>query len=226
MSLKIKLITNNYDFFIFDCDGVLIDSNEIKSDAFKYSLDGYPPIIVEDFIKYHKMNGGISRYVKLDYFFKNLLKIENYQADLKKVLNNFSQVSVSLIQQKAKLIPGVYNLLYTLFQEKKKIYVCSGAEETDLNKILHFKELDKFFNKIYGSPRTKSQIINEILNKNDLNDKKGLFFGDAFSDFDAARKNNLDFIFVSYNSEWAEGMQASYKEGFRSIFSYEDIHMQ
>ena len=54
----------NFDFFVFDCDGVILDSNLLKTIAFSKSLPEYPEK-VSKFIDYHKANGGISRYKKV-----------------------------------------------------------------------------------------------------------------------------------------------------------------
>ena len=44
----------NIKNFIFDCDGVILNSNEIKSNAFAQSLKDEPTDLVDAFIEYHK----------------------------------------------------------------------------------------------------------------------------------------------------------------------------
>ena len=53
---------SEYNSLIFDCDGVILNSNEIKTSCFRKILKRYNQDAVEDFIDYHKKNGGISRY--------------------------------------------------------------------------------------------------------------------------------------------------------------------
>ena len=55
---------DDYDVFIFDCDGVILDSNILKSEAFEHALTLEDKSDVERLIQYHKDNGGISRYEK------------------------------------------------------------------------------------------------------------------------------------------------------------------
>ena len=43
-----------YNTLIFDCDGVILNSNEIKTDSFRKILKGYNQEAVEDFLNYHK----------------------------------------------------------------------------------------------------------------------------------------------------------------------------
>ena len=45
-----------YDFLIFDCDGVILDSNSIKSEAFRYSLKVYPTDAVDELMDFHHQN--------------------------------------------------------------------------------------------------------------------------------------------------------------------------
>ena len=63
----------DYDIFIFDCDGVILDSNKLKSDAFRQALEYEPEEMVEELVRYHKLNGGISRYEKFNYFYKSIV---------------------------------------------------------------------------------------------------------------------------------------------------------
>jgi beta-phosphoglucomutase-like phosphatase (HAD superfamily) len=57
---------------IFDLDGVLIESAEIKTDAFRMLFADYPDRLPE-IIAYHQRNAGISRYNKFRYFYEKIL---------------------------------------------------------------------------------------------------------------------------------------------------------
>ena len=54
---------------LFDFDGVIHDSNTVKTDGFRTIFNKYPKNIVENLVEYHEANGGISRYSKIRYFF-------------------------------------------------------------------------------------------------------------------------------------------------------------
>ena len=41
---------SKYDFLIFDCDGVILESNELKSSAFADSLPDEPSDLVQEFV--------------------------------------------------------------------------------------------------------------------------------------------------------------------------------
>ena len=51
-----------YSNFLFDCDGVLLNSNSIKSQGFLYAAAEYGQEKAQELLAFHKLNGGISRY--------------------------------------------------------------------------------------------------------------------------------------------------------------------
>ena len=57
-----------YNSFVFDNDGVIMDSNAAKTDAFAKALEGEDQELIEEFLQYHKDFGGISRFEKFEYF--------------------------------------------------------------------------------------------------------------------------------------------------------------
>jgi len=83
-----------YATILLDCDGVVLDSNQIKTTAFRQTLDKYEESIVDEFIAYHKTNGGVSRFKKYKYFLKNLAK--NYSdKEYNKLLNQFQKLTIA-----------------------------------------------------------------------------------------------------------------------------------
>ena len=75
---KIKLFSMTldlagYKYIVFDCDGVILDSNQIKTDAFTYALSSYKKSEINKLISYHKKWWSF-RYRKFNYFFKNILE--------------------------------------------------------------------------------------------------------------------------------------------------------
>lgn len=189
----------NYSTIIFDCDGVLIDSNQLKTDAFRQVLKAYSPSLVEQFIAYHQQQGGVSRYVKLRTFLDTFLKEPYLESQLDELLENYGKACVALYKT-AALTPGCLETLEALKKSGTSLYVASGSDESELRQVFAQKDIAHFFKGIYGSPKTKYESVSEILLKVDT---KGeiLFIGDAESDWKAAQKHNLDFIFMAQFSD-------------------------
>ena len=57
-----------YKTVIFDFDGVILDSNRLKSKAFYEVTKSIDLNLSHELVEYNKLNGGISRYKKFGYF--------------------------------------------------------------------------------------------------------------------------------------------------------------
>ena len=99
-----------YQIAVFDCDGVILDSNQIKSEAFAYALPDDPPELVKKFVQYHKENWGVSRYLKFEHYFKNIRKQAEYSEAMNAALNRYSFYSRNGLMQ-CREIPGIRSLL-------------------------------------------------------------------------------------------------------------------
>ena len=100
---------SQYATLIFDCDGVILDSNKIKTTAFYNAALPYGEDAAEALVKYHKKHGGISRYAKFEYFLEEILGLE---VELKKI-NNLLSVFASEIQEElilCQISPGLEEL--------------------------------------------------------------------------------------------------------------------
>ena len=204
---------------IFDCDGVVFDSNELKIEAFRKTLSAYPSDIVEAFISYHKQNAGISRYVKFRIFITEFLGEEFGQDKYERLLDSYGMECRALYQQ-ASMTPGSSHVL----KEASNIvplYIASGSDELELTDVFKQRQLSKYFVKILGSPKTKSECVQEALN--DIGFCKGVVMvGDAESDWRAAQDAGISFIFMSRYSERRDAMKLlAHKHGFGVIDTLE-----
>ncbi len=190
-----------YSSLIFDCDGVILNSNQIKTEAFKQIFEPFGLKASNKMIDFHIKNGGISRYKKIDYFIENYVKNRDkkYLDDLKlDLLKNFSKIlKNSLVSSEV-----CNNLkLLKLKTSNSKWFIVSGGDQEELKFTFQKKQISSLFDGgIYGSPSTKYEIIeNEIKNGNIVKD--AIYFGDSKLDYEVANFFNFDFVFVS---QWTE----------------------
>ena len=105
-------------------------------------------------------------------------------------------------------VPGSLEFIKQQSASGLLLFVVSGSDEKELQEIFFSRGILKYFKKVYGSPTNKientAKVIQEIGSQ-----KKGCFFGDSRSDYEAAKKFELDFVYVSEFSEWEEGRQIS-----------------
>lgn len=187
-----------FNTVIFDCDGVILNSNKIKTNGFYEATRNFGEKEAKELLEFHTKNGGISRNIKFEYFFKQILKRDNYLSDLQETLNKYS----SIIKNELKECQYSTNLISLRKKySKQKWLVLSGSNQEELVRILEFKKIIKFFDEgVYGSPRDKVSHLEE-LKQNDKLLEPIVFIGDSKYDHICAKKFKLDFIFV-YN--WSE----------------------
>ncbi len=65
---------------VFDFDGVILESAQIKTETFADVVKDYPKEQADAFVAYHITHMGISRHVKFQYFIEEILK-QPYSAE-------------------------------------------------------------------------------------------------------------------------------------------------
>ena len=181
---------NKYDIILLDCDGVILNSNKIKTNCFRETLSGYKKEEVNYFIKYHQENGGVSRFKKIEYFLSKIVKKKRFKTEYKKYVKQFSKlVKYKLLNCKT----DPYLIKFLKKYQNKKIFIVSGAYEDELKEVFVKRNLLKSFDNIYGSPTDKNTIIKKI--KKAYPKSKIIFIGDSKIDYEVSINNNIDFIF-------------------------------
>ena len=66
---------NSYKAFIFDFDGVLVDSVNIKANAFGELFKEFGSEIQKKIIEHHLSHGVMARAEKIKYYYKNTISI-------------------------------------------------------------------------------------------------------------------------------------------------------
>ena len=176
---------------IFDVDGVIIESAEVKTKAFAMLFADYPDKLPE-IIAYHQKNAGISRYIKFRYFYEKILGQELSTQKEAELGERFSQIVVREILN-APFTPGAIEFL-SRNKDRYHFFIASGTPEQELQNIIAQRQLSHFFRGIYGTPKQKDDIIEDILDRYSFQKKEVVFIGDAESDRASAEKEGIFFI--------------------------------
>ena len=190
-----------YRNFLFDCDGVLLNSNSIKSQGFLFAAAEYGQENAQELLNFHKLNGGISRYKKFQIFITNILKKPFSESIYQDLLKKYSTyISNELL--KCELAPNIKRNREIFCNSKW--YVVSGGDEKELRKLFKERRIDFLFDGgIYGSPRNKFEIFKTIL-PDSANKDNSIFLGDSSYDFEAASSFGISFRYISKWSEFTE----------------------
>jgi HAD superfamily hydrolase (TIGR01549 family) len=192
--LKQKNIKN----IIFDFDGVILDSVPVKTEAFRKLFEEFSDDRVEKLIEYHLLNGGKSRYIKIKYFFEEILFQNVSEDEILKYANRYSELTKEELTNPKYIIKNAIDFIKENYQ-KYNMHIASGADENDLKYICDKLELTSYFLSINGSPRNKYEIVKDILKNNKYNKKETILIGDSINDYVVAQKNQI--AFYGYNNK-------------------------
>jgi len=216
---------NNYRTLVFDCDGVILNSNKIKTEAFYQSALAYGELAAQALVEYHVANGGISRYKKFAYFLDEIVP---------SLVSNVSGPSLEgLLEDYAKIV--LHELLTCEVAEgleelrsetaDTNWLIVSGGDQAELRHIFNERGLAKYFDGgIFGSPDTKDHILEREINNGNIQ-KPALFLGDSKYDYQAADAAKLDFVFLTGWTEvkdykqWCQINNTSVANNLESLIS-------
>lgn len=173
----------DYKTFIFDFDGVILNSNLIKKAAIKEAASDVLSIKkTKEFVEYFIHFNGVPREKKIAKYI--------CEDEYEYVLNKYESL-IDLELKKAEIIPGVVDIIKKISKLKKTIIVLSGGTQDEVYKLLEYKKLAHYFDGVYGGPKNKEENLQEL----SLN-KPVLYFGDSEVDYLVSKKYNFDFIFI------------------------------
>ena len=186
------MLCNCYDAIVLDFDGTLVQSNEVKTRAFCELYEEYGEVIVQHVMDYHQEHLGVSRFVKFRYWHENFLGIP-YTKEIGEKLSHTYKKLVFDAVVKAPYVEGAQEFLKKHYRHIP-LFVASGTPEPELREIIKHRSIQHFFQGVYGSPATKTEILQEILAKHKLSPEQVLMVGDALTDWEGAQGVGAEFI--------------------------------
>ena len=213
----------NYSHLFFDCDGVILNSNKIKTDAFYKLALNFGELQAQKLRNHHLENGGISRYEKIKFFQKNILKNTNIKL-YQELVDNYGKILKEKLIN-AEISKGVFKIKQ--FFPNSKITVVSGSDQNELRWLFKEKRIDHLFNNgIFGSPKNKIEILEEIFS-GFKGEEKSIFIGDSKYDFEVSKFFKIDFAFISEWSDladWSSFARVNNIKTFKDILSFLENH--
>jgi HAD superfamily hydrolase (TIGR01549 family) len=175
----------------FDFDGVLVESVNVKTQAF---YDLYKPFgeeVAQKVKEHHLMHGGVSRYEKIKIYHKNFLGITLSEREINEYADKFS----ALVMQGVINSPEIKGASDFLERNKSKFryWIITGTPTEEMKKITVQRKINFYFEGIYGSPEKKSHWTEFIVKTHNLQREETLYAGDAMADYEAAKASGLHF---------------------------------
>ena len=180
-----------FQAFIFDFDGVIVDSVDVKTLAFARMYETFGPGVVAKVVEHHRLHGGMNRMQKFLHYHKEFLHKALDNIALEDLCRQFSSLVMNEVIS-APEIPGAKTFLETWHKEIP-CFIVSATPQDELHEIVERRGLVHYFREIRGAPADKCKNLQDILNSYTLQPKACLYFGDAYGDYDAARSLSVNF---------------------------------
>ncbi len=199
---------------LWDFDGVILDSMSVRDWGFRNIFKDYAEEQVSELITYHRINGGLSRYVKIRYFYEVLLG-KSITED--KVLEYAQAFSVLMKQELTKPENLITDAVIFIKENFKNFnfHIVSGSDENELRFLCKELGIANYFISIHGSPTPKTKLVKKLLKQHNYDSGSTCLIGDSINDYEAATANNISFY--GYNNLKLKNVGQGYIELFKSI---------
>lgn len=177
---------------LFDFDGVILDSLNVKTQAFYDMYLPYGKEIAQKAADHHLAHGGISRFEKFKIYHQEFLGIDIDEETLNKLTDEFSLRVFEKVVASAE-VQGIRDFLEQA-KHMYKMWVITGTPTEEIVEICKATQFTQYFIDLHGSPEKKDYWTKKILVEENLQPNEVLFVGDATTDYDAAMANHVHFI--------------------------------
>ena len=191
-----KSITE-FKIILWDFDGVIMDSMPIRGQGFKEVLKNYPQQQVDGLLAFHKLNGGLSRYVKFKYFFEIIRGEPISNEQVLELADKFSKIMLDLLIDEKLLIKDSLEYIKYAWMNHD-MHIVSGSDGKELNIICQSLGLSKYFKSVNGSPTPKNELVKNVISINSYDKNNIALIGDSINDQEASKVNNIAFF--GYNN--------------------------
>jgi phosphoglycolate phosphatase-like HAD superfamily hydrolase len=201
----LKIDLKQYKTVVFDCDGVVLNSNKTKIDAYfgVAKRMGGTDEQAQAFVDHHVAKGSFPRNGKIEYYLNNIVKQSVTPQLVQQYITTFEEILDKTLMD-CEIADGL--LLLKAATPQARWMLLSGGDQAELRRIFPRRSVKNqnlaqlFEAGIFGGPDTKEIVLaREIANGNIQ--LPALFVGDSKYDHLAASKAGLDFVFLS---DWTE----------------------
>jgi len=192
----------------------VIDSMNVRDYGFKEIFNKFDNNLVDRLLDYHRQNGGLSRYVKIRYFYNDLLGQEISEQEVKEYADKFSEVMKIELVKKDYLIQNTLEFIKNN-SKKYNLHIVSGSDELELVFLCKELEISCYFKSIHGSPTSKEKLVRGVLQHNNYVESETILIGDSINDYDAAKANSINFY--GFNNIALVGLSEQYLENYKEL---------
>jgi phosphoglycolate phosphatase len=178
---------------IFDFDGVILDSAEIKLQAYATLYADEDPKKLKELLEHSRLNGGITRAVKFEYYERVLFGRSSDAKSIEALARRYSEIVYNAVLN-CPFVEGADILLKKASTAGIRMHVVSGTPARELRQIISQRSISQFFRSIYGAPATKPDSFRNIVAIERCDPEDILAVGDSLTEFFAAQDAHIPFL--------------------------------
>jgi phosphoglycolate phosphatase-like HAD superfamily hydrolase len=187
----VRAVDTALDAVVFDFDGVILESVAVKDAAFR-ALFADHPTHVDAIMDLHRRHGGVSRYVKFDMIYADILQARLDPAHKAELGRRFEELVLDRVLA-APMVAGARDVLDGL-RGRVPMAVVSGTPDAELAAVIERRGFAHYFAEVHGGSRAKREVIERMVRERNWRTDRMVMVGDATTDCAAARANRIPFI--------------------------------
>jgi phosphoglycolate phosphatase-like HAD superfamily hydrolase len=188
---------------VFDFDGVILESADVKTNAFVELYAEHGDDVVARVREHHLANLGVSRFKKFAWIAEHVFGRPLADGESAQLGDRFSALALA----KVLTVPFVPGAEVALERIALPMFVASGTPQEELELIVERRGITPRFREVHGTPREKPVILRDLMARHGLAPAETLFIGDGMSDHQAAVATGVEFLArdtVALHDEWVK----------------------
>jgi phosphoglycolate phosphatase len=184
---------------VFDFDGTLVESNEIKREAF-YEVTRN---LVDADIVLDKILSSLDCGDRYEIFDKVIIELELYRKvsiSAEEMSSSYTKICEYKISR-ALEVKGAVKTIKDLKSLGVKVFISSATPEITLRKIIGMRGWKKMIDMVLGSPDSKTDHLRTIQIENKYSMSDVVYVGDSEIDSEAAISAGCRFIAIG--KDWS-----------------------
>ncbi len=177
---------------LLDFDGVILESNRVKTEVFREIFSRFPEHLGA-MMQFHEQNAWASRYLKLDHLVFDRLGRPSDVALRDELAAEFGRLTLERLTV-TPFVVGAKEFLAE-FSARIPLAVISVTPQTDLETVVIRRDIGGFFSGVYGCPPwTKVSASRDFLENCHISPADTVLIGDAPGDERAAGEIGCEFV--------------------------------
>lgn len=195
--------------WVFDCDGVVLNSNAVKTEAMFRAASVYGRGAAEKLREHHVRNGGVSRDLKFQWFFAEVVTPnKNVDQAVEELKCAYGAILEDALRD-CEEATGLRELLCAIKAQGAACFVVSGGDQGEVRNVLEERGLAGYFEGVFGAPDSKEDIVGREVEAGNIQ-RPAIMLGDSKYDYVVASAYEMDFVFLTGWTDFA-----SWREFFR-----------